>query len=271
MESVHTMNKQPTRIRSVARAMQLLFYVSTDGGVGRRVKDIAAAMKMPVPTTYHVLNTLVDQGMLAKNSDHTYHLGPAIGALSEAFHRHVAPPDHLMVPLRELAETTGESAYLSGWRYGEVVVLASVDGHEAVRVADLHLGFQGGAHARASGKVLLAFSPGDVLSRYLERHELEAFTSKTITSASPLRAELDEVRRRGYAIDEEEFREGVACISAPAAPNQNTVFAYTLSIPVDRFRQKQRMIIEKLLVTTSKVSTAGALSHAAPPQENVSR
>src|SRR5919199_1495900 len=141
----------PTRIRSVSRAVEILLFMS-EQPEGRTAKETALALRMPVATTYHLLNTLADDGMLAKDAKRQYHLGPKIGALADAFLRQLTPPDYLLAPLRRVAEATGETAYVSGWRHGEIVVLASVEGSHAVRVSNLHVGFAGYAHARASGK-----------------------------------------------------------------------------------------------------------------------
>jgi IclR family acetate operon transcriptional repressor len=59
---------------------------------------------MPIATTYHLLNTLVSEGLLAKDSGRRYHLGPQIGVLADAFRRRLVPPEYLLVPLRELAQ-----------------------------------------------------------------------------------------------------------------------------------------------------------------------
>jgi len=73
-----------------------------------------------------------------------------------------------MVALRRLAERTGETAYVSGWMHDDVIVLSTVEGSQAVRVAGLHRGSQGGAHARASGKLLLSYASPEVVENYLK-------------------------------------------------------------------------------------------------------
>jgi len=127
--------------------------------------------------------------------------------LADAFMRETHLPEPLMAALRALAERTGETAYVSGWMHDDVMVLATVEGSQAVRVARLHRGSQGEAHARASGKLLLAYAEPDVVQRYLERHPLKAMTEHTITNRDDLLAELSAIRRRGYAVDKEEYAE----------------------------------------------------------------
>ena len=122
-----------------------------------RASQIADELDVPLPTVFHLLSTLTDVGLLDKLDDRRYQLGPKVGLLAEAFAAQVSAPEHLLTRLREMADRTGETAYLSAWRRGDAVLLSIVEGRRAVRVSGLHLGYSGATHARASGKVLLAF------------------------------------------------------------------------------------------------------------------
>ena len=101
------------------------------------------------------------------------------------------------------------------WRHDRIVVLASVEGGNAVRVSGAHLGYVESAHARASGKLLLAFASEEVRAAYLALNPLVPVTPRTIVQPDEFELELERIRLRGYAVDEEEFREGVACVAAP--------------------------------------------------------
>ncbi len=234
----------PTRIRSVRRAATLLEAVANDPG-GCTATAAAAATDIPVPTAYHLLNTLVDAGLLAKDERRRYRLGAKMGLLAEAFLAQVSAPTYLVERLHELAERTGETAYLSAWRSHDAVLLQIVEGHRAVRVSGLHLGYRGAAHVRASGKVLLAYGRPGTLEDYLRTHAVEA---------APLRAQIAQVRRAGYAIDEEEFAEGVACIAAPVADGTTAI---GISVPAERYRALRGELIATV------VAVAGS---AAAPQ-----
>jgi IclR family acetate operon transcriptional repressor len=239
-----------TRIQSVSRSVEVLRLVAAGPEEGRSVNEIAAAMGRPLASIYHLLNTLVDEGMLSKDAARNYHLGLTVGSLGNAYHRQTRPPEEFLARLRELAETTGESTYFSSWRHGEIVVLASVAGSHAVRVSELQQGYAGAAHARASGKLLLAYLEPDELQRYLRSHPLTAVTSRTLTSEPRLLAQLAEVRTNGYSTDVSEFKEGVACVSAPALHEGVVIGAYTVSAPVDRFRRRRKQLVEAVLLAT---------------------
>ena len=242
--------RPPTRIRSVAKAIQILLHVAEhpEGVSGRA---IAEALGMPVATTHHLLETLVDEGMLAKDSHRAYSLGSRVGALADAFQRRTAPPEFLMAPLRRLGDQTGETAYLSGWQGDEAVVLATVEGRHAVRVTSLHTGYAGHINARASGKTLLAFARPGVFDRYLERHELDALTPNTITDPAALSAELERTRARGYGLDEEEFAHVLATF--PLVPDPVRVAAR------NAYRDVARGLVGPALVVATRTRTAVSL------------
>jgi IclR family transcriptional regulator, acetate operon repressor len=251
-----------TRIRSVARAAQILLFLGEQPD-GRTAKETALALALPVPTAYHLLGTLVAEGLLAKDSRRRYHLGPKVGLLCDAFLRQVIPPEYLLGPLHELAETTGETAYVVGWRNDQIVVLASVEGRSAVRVSGLSVGFQGGAHARASGKALLAFAPPGLRESYLRANPLERLTARTIVDPAELRKELARIRKRGCAVDEEEFRDGVACAAAPVLAGGTAIAAYSISAPASRFRRGRRELVEAVLASAEGVRVLTDASAAA--------
>jgi IclR family transcriptional regulator, acetate operon repressor len=226
----------PTRIRSVARASHILFYVAGEAD-GPTAKQTAGALDLPLPTTHHLLTTLVAEGLLAKDRKRQYYLGPRVGVLADRFQREVTPPEYLLSPLRALANSTGETAYLSAWRHGEVVVLALLEGRQAVRVGGLHTGLEGVAHARASGKLLLALATPERRAGYLDAHPPEELTPQTIVQRADLDAEFARIRKRRYALEEEEFTLGVGCIALPIALDGATIGAYTVSAPIERFRR----------------------------------
>jgi IclR family transcriptional regulator, acetate operon repressor len=93
-------------------------------------------------------------------------------------------------------------------------------------------------HTTGTGKVLLAYQPPRLLEFILGRAGLSRQTVNTITDMSQLRAELQQIRRDGYASDFEEQEEGVRCLAAPVfGPDGNIFAAMSVSGPASRFDQ----------------------------------
>lgn len=239
---------KPTRIQSASRAARILLYVASTGG-NIDIRRISEDLKLSLATTYHLVNTLVEEGLLSRNPDRRITLGPAISIIADAHARDSSLPEGFQAVLREVAQRTGETAYISAWRGEVVVVLASVEGSNAVRVVGLSPGFGGNLHARASGKLLLAFAPPERKEGLLAQMTLEAVTPRTITSKGVLRKELERVARAGVAFDVEEFQAGVACIAVPLRFSGSVVAALTISTPISRFRDNKQELLTLLKET----------------------
>ena len=248
------MSAAATRIQSVTRAMRLLFLIA-DSEQGLTATEAARALSVSVPTAHHLLGTLVAEGALARDSGRRYVMGPRIGVLSDAFTRDLAVPHYLTAPLRWIAEQTGETVYLTGWRRQLITILQSVDGVHAVRVGGLVPGVANHAHARASGKVLLAHLSPDALQAYLTSYPLVAVTDRTIVDSRRFTRELGQVREQGFATDVDEFTLGVSCISVPVMEGRTSLIAaYTVSAPSDRYSEQREMLKETLLRAARSVS-----------------
>ena len=235
-----------TRIQSVARASQVLLGLAQRRH-GATAKEVALANGLALPTAYHLLNTLVDQGLLAKDAQRRYILGRSSAILAQAYLRGKSVPDSLLAALRDLAERTGETAYLADWGEQDIRVLASVEGTNIVRVAEVGSGPYQDGHARANGKVLLAFAWPELRDAYLRTHPPRELTPNTICDAEELEREFDRIRQRGYALDDEEYALGVCCVAAPLIESDQVVAAFGLSVPAERFRQTQPSLIHALL------------------------
>lgn len=238
------------RINSVARAMNILTAIAANDA-GLRVREIAETVGIERQTAYHLVHTLADMGFIARGEDRSYRLGLRVGTLADAFQRQFAAPDHLRPLVRSLAATTGETCYAVGWWQAEIVTLDVARGTGAVRAAEVPHGQYEHAHARAAGKVLLAFAPASLARDYLAGRPLAALTPRTLTDPRALQAEFEAIRARGHAIDDEEFALGVCCLAMPleggAAP-----FAIALSAPAERFRACRREYLKALEALVSR-------------------
>lgn len=159
------------RVQSVDRAMRILFAVAQSKD-GLKAAEVVASTGLPRQACYHLLHTLVATGILTRSGPGKYVLGLRVGMLIEGFKRQLAPPEHLAPVVRKIAEETGETAYASGWWDGEIVTLVTARGTSSVQAIEVSHGTYFDAHARASGKLLLAYSSEQVRTDYLSSHRL---------------------------------------------------------------------------------------------------
>jgi DNA-binding IclR family transcriptional regulator len=212
-------------------------------------KELAQEIDTPLPTTYHLLKTLVDLGALVKFEREGYRLGPAIGALSDSYLEQGEPLRILEPAVRDLAKITGETTYLTAWRSGKIEVVVTVSSSRPVRVAPLGHGSQSYAHARASGKVMLAFARPSLREEYLYNNPLEKITPVTIDNSEILEGELREIVKRGYATDLEEYAPDVSCLSVPVLASGHLIAALTVSAPTIRFNTEFDTLLSQIWAT----------------------
>jgi IclR family acetate operon transcriptional repressor len=220
------------RVQSAARATHILLAIAqSDSGLTTR--EIAERVEIGRQATYHLLHTLVATGMLTRSGGHRYVLGLRVATLASGFSRQLAPSEHLGPLVRLLAQRTGETTNAVGWWQGEIVTLAVARGTSAIQTAEVPQGYLGNAHARASGKLLLAFATPDVRRDYLDSHPLKALGPNTIADREALERELEQIGARGYADDDEEFAAGLACYAVPLDGGRSP-FVVAVSGPRER-------------------------------------
>jgi IclR family acetate operon transcriptional repressor len=199
------------------------------------------------------LGTLAASGLVEQDAETgRYRLGIRIvwlanAVLSRLDVRRIARPH-----LEELARVTGETATLHVPGDVDAVTVDFVPSAHYIQHVT-HLGRPSIAHATSAGKIMLAFT-----DRALPRGPLEAYTPRTITSAKPLAAEIERVRRNGYADAFEEREPGLAAIAAPIWSSGGVLAAIlALQGPTSRFgRTKARAALAPLLDHTHAISKA---------------
>lgn len=237
-------NNDGTIIRSVEKACCIINAIAENGELS--VKEISTISGYNISTCYHILNTLVLNRFVSKDKqNNTYSLGSKIAVLYSKM-LHSDSLLRLCRPyLRELNERTQETAFFVKFEQNGAVILDYIDSPQALKVSGFQRGYRKDEHARAAGKVYLAFLDEAKLEHYLATQPLRALTPRTNTCRDALKKELLEVRKNGYAIDVEETQQGVIGLSTPifncsgeaigsfsvAYPsNRNTVMTSLLSI-----------------------------------------
>jgi IclR family transcriptional regulator, acetate operon repressor len=241
------------RIQSVSRALAILTVIALSP-TGVTVKELSETLKISRPTLYHLLRTLMHDAFVSRGPDRRYRLGMRVGTLAEAFSRQLAPDDELLGLMRRLADETGESAYVVARRGLEIVLLAATQGTHYVSAKLPPLGLLPDAHARASGKVALAYAPPDTQNQYIQTHILERLTERTTVDADALMQEFAKVREQGYALNLEELYPGLCALAVPFDTGTSP-FVLALSAPRDRFTEHFDMYLGAVLDIAREGST----------------
>ncbi|RWA53728.1 IclR family transcriptional regulator [Cupriavidus sp. UYMSc13B] len=191
---------------------------------------------LPKPTLHRMLQQLEAAGLIQRNGDgRQYGTGLRLRRLAENLLLNSTSHGARHMVLRRLVEEVGESCNLTAFSGGEVLYLDRVETAAPLRFY-LHPGSRVPAHCSATGKLFLAQLAPAQRQRLLANVELERYTQNTLTDHAQLEAELERVKRDGYAMDDEEFLPGLVCIGVlvPAADGGKSNLGLALQAPVMR-------------------------------------
>lgn len=206
--------KQPRTIQSLERALNLVDILALSQ-TELPLNELASRAALNVSTCHHLLATLVKCGYVGQNSrTRGYHLGNRIIELSNARMKQFNLIEIAMPELKRLNETTRETVLLSALQGHTLVTLAKLNSQMPVGVSSEEYGQSGSAHATGTGKAILAWLPDAEMARMIAQAGLPLFTGRTIGTLAELIEEFRHVRQNGYAIDDEEFQQGVVGIGA---------------------------------------------------------
>lgn len=217
--------------------------------------QVAASLQLHKSTAHRFLMVLERHHMVERTSGGKFRLGLRLfdygnRAIEQYDLRERAQPH-----LRRLVSETEETAHLCILEQARVIYIDKIEPARSVRMIT-RIGASNSVHCTSVGKAMLAFLPEEKIAEVIRRTRFERHTTRTITNADALRAEIEKTRRRGYAVDDEELEEGLRCIAVPLLDAQRyPVAAISVSGPSFRVTaQKLPSIANHLLQCVRSIS-----------------
>lgn len=179
------------------------------------VAELAAATGVNKAAAYRILHTLERRQYVTREASEVrrYSLGPAF----RAFARDPGSPRALLLAaegaLRQLWEEYGETVNLGVMAQHQLLYLDILESDQGLRTT-VTVGALDHLHSTALGKAMLAALPVSEARAILSRTDRVARTPRTITSLPEILGELDLIRQRGYALDDEENEPGARCVAS---------------------------------------------------------
>lgn len=215
--------------RSVTSKVSAILMVFADDGV-RTLTEISELANLPTSTAHRLASELVASRLLERTEERSYRIALPLRMIAgECSPSEVC--SYTLVVIRalpvldELSRVTHNDVRLGLLRGGDVLTLQPQVRRGAERAgAESLLHSVVPAHAAASGKALLAFSPPEVVDGVIEAG-LAAHTPHTITSAEVLRQKLATIRLTQFATSQDEFKCGEAAIAMPIFYSRGRVAA----------------------------------------------
>ena len=234
------MNQTETRsdtVQSLTRALSILNELAASER-GLNLSETAARTSLPISTTHRLLNTLQQKKFVQFNQDQgIWTIGVQSFIVGNAF-LHVRELSLIARPImRELMDSTGETVNLAVENQGEAIYIAQIESLMTMR-AIAKPGGRAAMHASGVGKALLACMNEEMVNRILMRHGMPKLTERTLVAPEMLKKQIADIRRKGYAVDDEENAIGLRCIAAAISDETGQpVGAISLSGPAVRLRK----------------------------------
>lgn len=200
--------------------------------------EVSEFLDIPTSTAHVYLKTLEQEGFVVRD-DRRYYISLKFLEYGGHARQRIEMYNAAKQVLTEVAIQTGERAGLGVEENGKRVLIGVEDGADAVS-DNIPIGEFTEMHWTGLGKCLLAHLPENRRNTIIENSNLPRATTHTITEPDELRSELANIRRQGYAVEDEERREGIRGADVPIlTPNGNLLGAIGISGPVNRLDASQ--------------------------------
>jgi IclR family acetate operon transcriptional repressor len=228
--------KQKSQVKTARTTLQVVEAIKELDGAS--VTEAAERLGMSKSNVYKYLNTLEHEGYLTKESDE-YQIGLKFLDYGEHVRNRQQLYEIAAPQVQELAEETNEMANLLIEEHGMGVFLLKANSDQAVNL-DTHAGMRVYLHTTALGKAILAHLPDRRVEAILDQHGLPQVSEKTVTERAELADTLNDIRKRGYAFDDEERLHGLRCVAMPITTTDGDVLgAISVSGPTSRLGEER--------------------------------
>lgn len=214
--------------QAIDRASALLIHI-LESSTPPLLSELSRSHEIPKSTTSRMLGALERQGLIRRDRAGAFTAGDIMTQFARSHNHDSVLIARMHSVLEKLALTTGETANLAVETNGQMQLIDQVDGHYLLGATNW-VGRRIPYHASALGKILLAYG-----SATIPLGKLERLTTKTITTRPRLLVELENVRKKGFAIIIDELEEGLVAVAAPIREDDGRVVgAVSISGPSAR-------------------------------------
>ena len=241
-------------MNSIEKSIQILNYLShIERSVG--ITELSLELSFPKSTVHRILNTLLKHSLVNQDKETLkYKLGLQIIEYSNSFYnsfdfRQVAKPI-----LKDICRDTNLTTHLTTWYNEKGICIDSIIASQRTNTnLFVEIGKEMPFNCSASAKVLLAYQPPMEIKRIIYEKEFHKYTPKTIIDPNKLENHLIELKRKGFAICDEEMEVGIKAISAPVRNiNNKVISSITITGMSKQLDQKNAEKFTSILVNSAR-------------------
>lgn len=240
-------------IEKVGRVLDLFTRDEPEWGVS----EVATALGVPRSSAHAVLSSLVDIGLLQWRPGGRYRVGWRVLELAEVQRRTVDLRAAARPTLERLVAEHGETVHLGVRERYHLLYIDKFVGTRNITVQGASVGARVAPYCTSLGKMIIACGDPSELEEYLSVTTLNRFTPTTITDPVAFRAEIETIRRQGYAYDLGEANEDIFCVAGPIRDDLGQIVAAaSMSCPQNRFERNRAGYTRAIVEACAQISRA---------------
>ncbi|MEX2540619.1 MAG: IclR family transcriptional regulator [Trueperaceae bacterium] len=252
-------------IKSIHKATAVLLFLASSHE-GRTFTEIREALGIGKSTAHRFLATLENNGLVRRTRDDgRYYLGLVALRIGVAAGNQLELRKSIRPFLTELTQRTGETSNLVVLDGTKPVFIDNVESTNTLRIYS-RVGRHTSPYATSAGKALLAYQSPTYVEEVLASEAFERRTERTIVSREVFLAELERVRRQGFAVDDEEGELGARCVGAPIINGPGIALAaISISGPSARVSQQRVPELARIVVEVAEHAQRALGIHPTQP------
>ncbi|MBU8910922.1 MAG: IclR family transcriptional regulator [Desulfobacterales bacterium] len=239
----------------VKKAFRILKAVANNNQ-GMRISDISSQLDISKSTVHGITAALEEQGVLKRDSiTKRYVIGLTLIELGKMANGRIDLIKAARPHMEELMEQCQETVFLGLRNGNKIVIVDSVESPKNFKITS-PIGTSIPLLAGSAGKVFLSQMKPEEAKNFLFSNTLARFTSRTLTSPEAYFNQLEQIRKKGYATDEEEYISGVCAIAAPITGYVNYPAAlWVVGFKDSLDRTKMENHSQRVKTAAKKIST----------------
>jgi DNA-binding IclR family transcriptional regulator len=238
---------------SVKKAFKILYAISeTSNGLG--ISNLSKKLKIGKSTVHGITAALEEMGVLVRDPIHKrYAVGYSLLELCRTNYNKIELKDVARKPMEKLMEKVGETIFLGVLNGDHVTILDTVESRNEMKITSPP-GTRLPLLTGATGRVILSQIEKEKAREMIQKKGLTRYTSKTVIDPKQFFSEMEQVKKRGYAVDDEEYITGVRAVAAPlisasSAPAALWVVGFTSTLD----DQKVKTVIQEIQETIQEI------------------
>ncbi len=257
MENTDYKPKYP--VQTLGKALDILNYIKEHPSAeGVTISEISRELGIVKSGVHRMLDTLMAYKFVEKSSDSStsYRLGWGLYQAGNAVPKqHILSGSSYIMVMERLCRSFSETINLGLINSGETIIIHQIEPDRMLRT-NTKVGEREPLYCTAIGKTFLSQMSDKELETYFEKVSIEKKTEKTITEYSKMAEELKKIRQNGYAVDNEEYVDGMICIAMPIKNFMGKiVYGISVSGPSGRMtEEKRKEIIPNLEKACAEIS-----------------